>query len=270
MSQASEDKIPFGRIDFIIQESIEKIIEAITFLNMSITIDDDMGGLQKYLLESGAYPNPSFDPDVSHLGSDAFWLRIEDRNGRIIASHAERIFSCDDFIRDIVATDELWFARGANQNLESWRTEITAPPARISGKVGYAGGMFIQPEHRGSGLALFLPYLSRSLCLRNHQTQWHTGLVHLNIASSPIPTHRYGYPRTARIFHGRCPRTVGDFKEVHLCWMDRKESIEKIFELPYHDRYPIKISAVLNNIGGFNTNTDRNLRPNPSQRAQNQ
>jgi hypothetical protein len=243
MSQINEDYISHFGINLVLQESIENIIDAITSLKLSITIDDDMSGLQRYLANSGAYPNPSFDPGVSDLRSDAFWLRIEDSNGRVIASHAERIFSCDDFINDIVATDELWFARGINESPESWRTAITAPPVHISGKVGYAGGMFIQKEHRGSGLALFLPYLSRSLCLRNYQTQWHTGLVHLNIASSPVPTLCYGYPRTSMIFHGRCPRTTGEFKEVHLCWMSREESIEKIYDLPHHDRYPVNIPS---------------------------
>lgn len=225
----------------LIQQSIERIMEEIANLGYFLAIDDDMTGLQKYLTETGAYPNPSFDPIAHDLSANAFWLRVEDSNGRIVASHAERIFKCRDFVTELVETDKIWFENGVDDRAKPWRTEIAYPPAKIQGTVGYAGGMFIQPEHRGSGLALFLPYLSRSLCLRNFKTDWHTGLIHLNIASSPVPKERYGYPRTARIFDGRCPRTVGNFKEVHLCWIDRPESIQKLYELPRHPRFPIHL-----------------------------
>lgn len=232
------------RLDLLVQQSIERLMEEIANLGYFLAVDDDMAGLQKYLLKTGAYPNPSFDPTVHDLSSNAFWLRVEDGNGCVVASHAERVFACANFVEELIETDRIWFADGIDDREKPWRTEITRPPVSIQGRIGYAGGMFIQPEHRGSGLALFLPYLSRSLCLRNFQTDWHTGLIHLNIASSPVPKSCYGYPRTARIFDGRCPRTTGTFKEVHLCWMDRAESIEKLYQLPTHPRYPVDLPLI--------------------------
>jgi hypothetical protein len=241
MDGATQTTITNFRVNALLQESIDRIIEEIARRGFNLAVDDDMHGLQQYLSNSGAYPNPSFDPNVHDLTSNAFWLRVEDKNGRVIASHAERIYKCQDFVEEIIESDRIWFETGVPQAKETWRTDLTRPATIIAGSIGYAGAMFVQPDHRGSGLALFLPYLSRSLCLRNYKTDWHTGLIHLNIANSPIPTSYYGYPRTAHIFSGTCPRTSGGFKDVHLCWMDRGESIEKLCALPNHPRYPVAL-----------------------------
>jgi hypothetical protein len=246
MDDAALTEMINSRVDALLQESIDRIVEEIDRRGFNLAVDDDMRGLQTYLSNSGAYPNPSFDPSVHDLTSNAFWLRVEDKNGRVIGSHAERIYHCEDFIEEIIESDRIWFGAGVSAPKETWRTNLTRPAARIAGSVGYAGGMFVQPDHRGSGLALFLPYLSRSLCLRNYKTDWHTGLIHLNIANSPIPTSYYGYPRTAHIFSGICPRTSGGFKDVHFCWMDRGESIEKLRELPNHPRYPVALPLLEN------------------------
>ena len=190
MAQLIKPKSVSEQINYLIQESIDKLLEEISRLGLRLIIDEDMNGLQNYLVRSGAYPNPSFDPSVCDLATNAFWLRVEDQNGRVVASHAERIFHCDDFVQEIVATDKLWSDRNMYNSDQMWRTEIIPPPLQIRGRVGYAGAMFIQNEHRGSGLSLFLPYLSRSLCMRGLATDWHTGLVHLNIASSSVTTQR--------------------------------------------------------------------------------
>lgn len=241
MNDAARTGLTGNKADLLLQQSIDRIAEEIARRGYNLAVDDDMSGLQHYLEQAGAYPNPSFDPTVHDLSSNAFWLRVEDSQGRTVASHAERIFQCADFVQEVIESDRIWFEAGVPNTTSAWRSAIVPPSAKISGTVGYAGAMFVLPEHRGSGLSLFLPYFSRSLCLRNYKTDWHTGLIHLNIANSPIPTAYYGYPRTAHIFSGVCPRTSGGFKDVHLCWMNRQESIEKLHELPHHQRYPVNL-----------------------------
>ena len=215
------------------------LTEEIARRGFNIAVDDDLHGLRRYLTSVGAYDNPSFDPREHDLSHSAFWLRIEDSHGKIVASHAERIYKCADFVSEIIETDRIWFDRGVQTPKREWRTEVVHPPVKIRGSIGFAGGMFIVPEHRGSGLSVFLPYLSRSLCLRNYVTDWHTGLVRQNIAASPVPIGYYGFPRTTHLFHGTIPRTAGEFKDLHLCWMTREEGFMRLYELPTHPRYPV-------------------------------
>jgi hypothetical protein len=101
--------------------------------------------------------------------------------------------------------------------------------------------MFVKKEHRGTGVALYLPYLSRSIFMRTLGTDWNTGLVRENILKSRIPTEYYGYPRTSLIFSGTLPRTKSAFTDIHLCWISRQESIEKLRQLAMHPRYPVTI-----------------------------
>ena len=62
-----------------------------------------------------------------------------------------------------------------------------------------------------------------------------------NIARTRVATEYYGFPRTTHLFFGTIPRTTGDFKDLHLCWMDRAESLQRLHELPRHARYPVAI-----------------------------
>lgn len=227
----------------LLQVSIDRLTDAIARLRLNVTIDDDFRVLRRYLTSQGAYDNPSFDPDEHDLTRDAFWIRIETSSGQIVASHAERIYHCDDFVTEIIATDRIWFDAGVPVPTSEWRTAVHFPPVRIDGAIGFAGGMYVQPPFRGSGLAVYLPYLSRSLCLKNFSTNWHTGLVRQNIAASPVPTQYYGYPRMTHLFDGTIPRTTGEFKDLHLCWMSRTESFERLRNLPTHPRYPVYLET---------------------------
>jgi hypothetical protein len=227
--------------ELLLQQSIDRLSEEIAARGFNIAVDDDFHGLRRYLRAVGAYDNPSFDPDEHDLSSNAFWLRVEDSRGKIVASHAERIYQCQDFVSEVIESDRVWFDRGVSTPRREWRTEVTHPPVKIGGNVGFAGGMFIQPDHRGAGLSVFLPYFSRSLCMRNYATDWHTGLVRQNIAASPVPTGYYGFPRTTHLFDGTIPRTAGGFKDLHLCWMTREEGFVRLQELPSHPRYPVAL-----------------------------
>ena len=241
MSTNEQDGIDRAAVDRLVAASVTAIEEACARAGFRVAVDNDMFALRRYLQACGAYDNPSFDPNEHDLSRDAFWLRAEDASGRIVASHAERIYRCRDFVQEIIETDRVWFDKGVALETSTWRSAVTHPPVPISGTIGFAGGMFVQPEHRGSGLALYLPYLSRSLCLRDHGTDWHTGLVRENIARTRVATEYYGFPRTTHLFFGTIPRTTGDFKDLHLCWMDRAESLRRLHEMPSHARYPVAI-----------------------------
>lgn len=226
----------------VIQESIRCIEEKIADLGYILKVNRDFHAFRAHLAKIGMYDSPIFDPDEHDLSRDAFWLQVIDGRGDTVACHAERVFTCMDFVSEKVETDHIWFSRGVGIETHKWRTKVSHPPVVLAGRISLAGSMFVDRQHRGTGMSLYLPYLSRSICLTAYGTDWNTGLVRDNILNSRIPTLYYGYPRTAFLFSGTLPRSSGPFQDIHLCWINRAESIEKIFELATHPRYPVKFA----------------------------
>ncbi len=234
---------PQNSSDRIISSSIERIASRIESLGYTLRENTDFYEFRAHLAKIGMYDSPIFDPDAHDLSVDAFWLQVIDSRGETVACHAERVFTCSDFVAEKVETDQIWFTRGVQIPTEQWRTRVTPPPLVLGGRVSLAGSMFVDREHRGTGVSLYLPYLSRSICLSRYGTNWNTGLVRENILNSRIPTLYYGYPRTALLFSGTLPRSTGAFQDIHLCWISRDESVGKLRELSAHPRYPIDVTT---------------------------
>jgi hypothetical protein len=226
--------------DFI-AKSIRAIEEKISFSGYEVRQNTNFYELRDYINSVNAYDSPIFDPDEHDLRNGAFWLQVVTKEGETIASHAERMFSCRDFVTEFIDTDLIWFEKTAKIERSTWRTKIQHPPTILDGNVSIAGSMFVKKEHRGTGLSLYLPHLSRSIFMNRFGTNWNTGLVRENILNSRIPTEYYGYPRTALLFSGTLPRTTGAFTDIHLCWISRSESIEQIRRLGAHTRYPVNV-----------------------------
>ncbi len=226
----------------LVKKSISVIEEKIRDSGYEVHINENFYELRHYINSVGAYDSPIFDPDEQDLKNKAFWIQVKSKDGTTVASHAERVFDCHDFVSEVIETDRIWFAAGEKMDRRLWRTEIHHPPIKLSGKVSIAGSMFVRKEHRGTGVSLYLPYLSRSIFLDSYKTDWNTGLVRENILKSRIPTEYYGYPRTSLVFSGTLPRTTGAFTDIHLCWISRQESVEKLRQLAQHPRYPVAIA----------------------------
>lgn len=227
----------------VFDRSIDAINEKLRDIGYRVHVNESFYDFRRHLAAVGMYESPIFDPDEHDLSSDAFWLQVEDGTGRIVACHAERMFTCHDFVAEKVETDQIWSSRGIDAERSSWRTEIQHPPVVLSGRVALAGSMFVDPEHRGTGVSLYLPYLSRSIAISKYGADWNTGLVRDNILNSRIPTLYYGYPRTALLFSGRLPRSNTSFQDIHLCWISRSESADKLHELAQHPRYPVTFAS---------------------------
>lgn len=231
----------------LLQSSIDAIMERIAALHLSLVVDTDFRGLVRFLEERNTFIYPSFDPSRSTLSGDCFWFRLTDMHGRTVASHADRIFTTDDFC-DLMESGELWFDEPASR-IEGHALNILRPATRIAGKVGHSGSMWIDKPYRGQGISMFLPYLSRSLCLRNFDTDFHTGLVFKNLADSKVPRAYYGYPHVDLCLDGYFPPTGKD-EQVYLCWIAQAEAIERVRALPKHEEYPVTLEPRLSLVSG--------------------
>lgn len=219
----------------LVQGSVERLMERIYALGLSLSVETDFRGLKTFLQEVGSFVYPSFDPDRCTLSRDAFWFRLVDPAGRTVASHADRIFRNADLMA-LIRSGHLWFDDDGH-GLDP-AAEVIAPATAIAGTIGHSGSLWIDPAWRSKGLSLYLPYLSRSISMLEYGTDWHTGLVFKQLAETPVPRQAYGYPHVDLCLRGPFPPTRRE-EEVYVCLISRAESVEALRRLARHPRFPV-------------------------------
>jgi hypothetical protein len=226
----------------LLQQSIDAIVGKIADLNLSVVMEGDFEGLQRFLAANDADRNPTFNPAFSDIEQDAFWFRVIDDTGATVACHADRVFRLEDF-GDLLESGQLWYRDGFGPHTHT-EVRVERPPIRISGTVSHSGALWVHPRVRGRGLSLYLPYLSRSVLLRNFHTTYHTGVVFKSLASSRVPTANYGYPHVTPCLEGFFPPT-GKNELMYFCYIDSRESIEHLRGLPRHPEFPVDLGPAL-------------------------
>jgi hypothetical protein len=230
-----------GDSDFgLLQQNIDALIERLARLHLSMAIERDFSQLVAFLRANQAYNlNPTFNPECSDLSQDSFWLRVFDESGNTIASHAQRVFVTEDFCR-LVETGRLWYDTGL-QLREGQEPLVITPPSRlIAGAVAHAGGLWVQPAYRKKGLSLFLPFLSRALCLRNYSADWMTCIVLETMGRSALPKQGYGYRHVEPFVKGWIP-PVARNDSIYICYMSAEETMEQFRLLPDHPLHPVPL-----------------------------
>lgn len=234
---ASLDRAQFG----LLQQSIEVLQQQIARLGLNLIVERDFDKLVSVLTQGGVKVlNPTFDPNCNPIGKDDFWLNVTDEDGCTAACIAARIYETDDF-SDLIASGTLFHPRGLKAFVGDREVEILPTQRLISGVVNYAGGLWVNPAWRKCGLALTLPYLSRSLAVRNLGADFSCGYHLRSLAMSPLPVEVYGYAHQELSYRGYYP-PAGGYEEMHLGYIDLGESLGRIESLPDHPQYPISMT----------------------------
>ncbi len=222
-----------------LQDGIDALTEAVARLGLSLVVERDFDRLVRFLESQGGFANPSFDPRASELGPDDFWLAAVDAGGAIVATSAERVLAAEDLL-ELVATGRIWYASGFAGRFGVERIPVLPVSTRLSGRLSHSGSTFVVPAHRRSGLAMFLPWLSRALSFRNAGCLANTGFVRQSLADTPVPMRSYGYTHVEKCLDGWFPPQGGS-EVLYLCWVTAPEFRAKLAALPEHPRHPVPL-----------------------------
>lgn len=226
----------------LLQLSIEVFQQEIARLRLNLTFERDFDKLVSVLIQGGVKVlNPSFDPNSNPIGKDDFWLNVTDEDGVTVACIAARIYETPDFT-DLVASGTLFHPRGLRAFVGDQQVEVLPTKRPISGVINYAGGLWVDRRWRKQGLALILPYLSRSLAVRNLGADFSCGYHLRSLALSALPLEVYGYAHQELSYRGYYPPAQG-YEEMHLGYINLGESLWRIETLPEHPLYPILMRA---------------------------
>ena len=196
-----------------LQESIDSLLEKVARRHLNIDVETDFAQLTSMTtrkLGSKAKPsyNPTFDPEFNELRGKGFWFRLTDLDGNVVGCHADRIFNIDDFV-PLMRSGRLWYDDGFPSIAKDAR-RLAMPPGlslEVKGVVGYSGVMWLDTKWRGSGIARLIKDLSRALCLRNFETNYHAGLVRQHLMRHNVQDRSYGYPLSELCVDGYFPPT---------------------------------------------------------------
>ncbi len=225
----------------LLADGIEALVEAVHRLGLRLVVERDFDRLVRFLQSQNTFVNPTFDPSASRLGPQDFWLAAVDKDGAVVASSAERVFECDDFM-ELVSTGRIWYAEGFAPRFGVERIATLPISRSLSGCISHSGSTYVLPSYRRSGLALFLPYLSRALSFRDAGCFANTGFVRQSLAETPVPTRSYGYAHVEKCLSGWWPPQGGS-EVLYLCWITLPEFLAKLAELPAHPRHPVPLPA---------------------------
>ncbi len=210
----------------VLQESIDGLLENVARRHLNIEVETDfeqLASMTTHQPGSKTKPsyNPTFDPEFNDLRGKGFWFRLTDLDGNTVGCHADRIFNVDDFV-PLMRSGHLWYDNGF-PNTDSNAGQLAIPPGlslEVKGIVGYSGVMWLDTKWRGSGVARLIKDLSRALCMRNYETNYHAGLVRQSLMKHDVQGRSYGYPQSELCVDGYFPPT-GQNERLYLCYIHR-------------------------------------------------
>ena len=177
-------------------------------------------------LAPGSVQNPTYDPQHSALSlHNAFWLRAVEPGGDTVAMVAQRVLDTDDFYADLQSL-RLWHDRPSGTHAVIDIVDCHSAKG-MSGRVGHAGGLWIDPHWRKKNLSGLLDHLGRGLLLKNFWFDHITAFIINNLAATGIAVKQYGWPE----IEGRVDfdfLTGGTVYTLHFCHMNRAEVLARM------------------------------------------
>lgn len=189
-----------------------------------ISIENDMRQW-KHIMQTGPATvgvSSIFDPDkADYEPADAFWLRVSNEQAETVAIICDRLVQTPDFV-DFVEETGMFAAPYIRHPLD----------ATLSGKIGHAGGLWVHPNSRKTGLSWALPRLVRALSVIHWGVDRHCGIILTGLADAGFGNHIYGFPRSWLALSGGDFRPTGKEERLFVIDIDADEIAgQQTFEL---------------------------------------
>jgi GNAT superfamily N-acetyltransferase len=156
---------------------------------------DHLVGVNRRHRDSWPELTPVFKPRYNRLDADnAFWIEGVDARGETVVTNAARLYDLGTrSLAEELTSLRIFFDDPAPHLSAGESVEVTAPsPFRITGRVVYAGGLWVRPDYRRHGFARLLPRLTRSYALTRWNPDRFWTMVELDLDEVGM-TRVYGY-----------------------------------------------------------------------------
>lgn len=171
---------------------------------------------------------PTYDPKLSDLSpANSFWLSAHDATGRIVGTHAARLFDMQDSnLASEFTSLRVLYADPAPYLAKGLRCRVDCPPAEaLTGRVFFSGGTWYHRSVRGCGLSSIMPRVSRAIAHSTWNADYASGILETVLIEKGIHTS-YGYVR-----HSPSIKLTGSYRGdlgFELVWMTADELLEDL------------------------------------------
>jgi hypothetical protein len=217
---------PLAAEDFATAEAFaDLMLRKLSLAGVKVTIESDFEEFVRLRLAASPETpmNTTYDPGHVDLSLvSAFWFRVTNSAGELVAMIAHRAFDSADLLHDIGSV-RLWHDRPYPVEHCVFRAIDLEAARGISGRIAHSGGLWIRPDHRKLNLSGYLDHLGRALMVRNFWFDHMTAFIVDKLAATGIGIRQYGFPGIA----GWIEFNFFTFRPVRLayCHMTRAESV---------------------------------------------
>ncbi len=213
-----------GEFDFV-QSFIERLFPAFEQRGFSFHVSSDFAEFVAIRRASAnGFVYPTYDPAQSRVTpANAFWVKICNAAGEVIAGQATRLFDTSDFYM-LLRSGRVWFDRTLAP-VPDFPFACALP--NCAGRIAHLGGLWVDGPYRGNKLATLICATTRALTLRNFGFDHETGLCFEPIALKRLPIESYGHPQLALCIDGYFP-VSGKPERMYLSHVSRAQALAQI------------------------------------------
>jgi len=171
---------------------------------------------------------PTYDVRCNTIGPDeAFCILGRDRCGKVVATHAGRLFNLRFSNFHDLAQSLLLMYEHPDQSKQPGETcQVTAKAAQsIAGRVVFSGAAWYHPDYRGKQLSRILPLLSRAYAFTRWNMDYLVAMMSEGVVRGGM-TERTGYTNIdwdIRVTNS----PLGNVRFAFM-WMERQQLLEDI------------------------------------------
>jgi hypothetical protein len=171
---------------------------------------------------------PTYDVRHNTIGPDeAFCILGRDRNGKVVAAHAGRLFNLTfGNFHDLAQSLRLMYQDPDRSKRPDECCEVTAKSARsIKGRVVFSGAAWYHPDYRGRQLSTIVPILSRAYAFTHWNIDDLVAMMSEGVVSGGM-TLRTGYTNIdwdIRVTNS----PLGDVRFAFM-WMEPPQLLEDV------------------------------------------
>lgn len=171
---------------------------------------------------------PTYDIRYNTIPADeAFCILGRDRHGKVVASHAGRLFKLTaESFHDLAQSLRLMYEHPDLSKRPGETCEVTAKAARsIRGRVVFSGAAWYHPDYRGKQLSTIVPILSRAYAFTHWNIDYLVAMMSEGVVQGGM-TQRTGYTNIdwdIRVTNS----PLGDVRFAFM-WMEPPQLLEDI------------------------------------------
>ena len=171
---------------------------------------------------------PSYDVRCNTIGpDDAFCILGRDEHGKVVATHAGRLFNLTlSNFHDLAQSLQLMYQHPKTSKRPGETCTVTAKAAQsITGSVVFSGAAWYHPDYRGKGLSRIVPILSRAYAFTHWNMDYLVAMMSEGVVRGGM-TERTGYTNIdwdIRVSNS----PLGDVRFAFM-WMEPRQLLQDV------------------------------------------